>query len=95
MDQFLDQRLIDLQPAGGVEDQCVEPLRPGGVQGLARDPEHIGFAVLDEHRDVELFAQRGELIHGGRTIHVGGHQQRLPALLAEQAGELAAGGGLA
>ena len=41
-----------------------------------------------EDRDVELLAQRLELVDGGRAVGVGGHQQRRAALLAQVAGQL-------
>jgi hypothetical protein len=52
-------------------------LRFGEVQRFARDLLHVRLAALHEHRHVELFAERFELVHRRRAIHVGGDEQRL------------------
>ena len=48
-----------------------------------------------EDRDVDLLAEDLELLDGGGALHVGGDEQRLLALLLEQARELRAGRRLA
>ena len=45
-DQFLHQRLVNLQPAGGVENQSVAVVGPGEIQRLAGDFQNIRFAAF-------------------------------------------------
>ena len=56
---------------------------------------HVRFAALHEHGNVELFAQRFELVHGRRAIHIRRDEQRLATLLVEEPRELAGGSGFA
>ena len=88
-DQFLHQRFVDLQTAGGVEDQRVAIVGLGEVQRLAGDLQNIRFALLHEDRNFDLFAERLQLVHGRRTINVRRDEQRRAALLEQQLGELA------
>src|SRR5581483_3614630 len=94
-DQFLDERFVDLQPSGGVENQRVAIVLLRIFERAASDFEDVGFALADEDRDFDLLAEGFQLIHGGRTKNVRSHQQRGAALLEEQPGELGAGGGFA
>ena len=94
-DEFLHERLVNLQTARGVEDQNVPVVRAREVERLAGDFLHFGFAAFDERGNFELLAERFELVHRRRTIHVRRDQQRRAALLVQQARELAAGGRLA
>ena len=82
--EFLHQRFVDLQAAGGVENQRVTGLSRREIARFPGDFEDVRFASLDEHRDPQLFAERGELIHGGGSIDVGGHQQGRPTLFLQQ-----------
>ena len=50
---------------------------------------HRVALALVEHRQVDLLAERLELIDRGGTIHVGRDQQRAPALLFQPQRELA------
>ena len=95
-DQFLHQRFVDLQPAGGVEDERVPFV--GARRSRAPRGQCASTSVsprCDKHRQIELLAERFELVHRRRPINVGRHEQRRAALLLEQAGQLAARGGLA
>src|SRR5581483_11607970 len=80
-DQFLDERFVDLQPSGGVENQRVAIVLLRIFERAASDFEDVGFALADEDRDFDLLAEGFQLIHGGRTKNVRSHQQRGAALL--------------
>jgi len=94
-DQFPHQRLVNLQPARGIEDQRVPVVGPGEGQRLAGDLEHIGRAGVRVHGQRRLFADRLQLLHRRRAIHIRRHQQRGAPLLVQQSAQLAAGGRLA
>jgi hypothetical protein len=47
------------------------------------------------HGDLDAFAELLELEHGGRPLHVGGHQQHLAALALQVTRELRRDGRLA
>jgi hypothetical protein len=94
-DEFLHERLINLQPPGGVEDEGVAIIGFREVEGFAGDLQNVRLAAFQEHGDLDLFAERFELVHGRRTINVRGDKQRQAALLEQQFGELAGRGGLA
>src|SRR4051812_19935032 len=83
-DELLHERFINLQAAGGVEDEHVAIVGLRKLKSLARNLEHVGLAAFDEHRDLELLSERGELVHGRGTINVRGDEQRGAALFVEQ-----------
>ena len=94
-DQLLNERLVDLQPAGGIENEGVAILGRGEAQRLARDVEHVRFALLHENGHAQFFAQCGQLVHGRGPGDVQRDEQRLATLLLQEAGQLARAGGLA
>ena len=53
------------------------------------------MVALFVDRDVDLLAERLQLVDGGGAVDVGGDQQRIAALLAQVHGELAGVGRLA
>ena len=93
--QFLHQRLVNLQPAGGVENQHVAAVRFCEIERFTGDFRNVRFAAFHEDRQFKLFAERVQLVHGRRAINVRRHEQRLAALLLEQSREFAAGSGFA
>ena len=99
--QLAHQRVVDVEPAGGVEDDHVPP----GLLGLGdRRPADghrrpagdlpvrggLGQVGVDGHAD--LLAERLELFDGGRSLQVGRGQHRVVALGDQHLRELAAGG---
>ena len=88
--QFLDQRLVYLQPAGGVENQGVAQVRPREFKGPARDAQDVLLPLLDEDRHAHLLAQSRQLFHRRRPVNIRRHEQRRPALLQQPPAELAA-----
>ena len=83
------QRLIDVQPPGGIEEQHVETLQAGGFQGAAGDVDRL--LALDDRqgRDLGLFAKHRQLLLRGGPLYVErGHQRLLAPLLAHIFGKL-------
>ena len=93
--QFLHQRLVNLQPAGRVENERVAVVLPGEIQRLAGDFQNIRFPFERKDGHLDLPAQGFQLLHGRRAVDVRRHQQRLARLLLQPAGQLGAGGRLA
>ena len=77
---------VDGQAAGGVDDDDVAPEAPGLGHAPARGGDRI--TGLGEDRDIDLAAERAELLDGGGTLEVGADEQRVAALLLEPAGQL-------
>ena len=92
---LLHHRGIDLQPAGGIHQHRVVALLFGLAEAGGGDLLGLGLRAEAEYLHTDLGAQGFELIDGGRPIHVGGHQQRLAALLLEVQPQLGGGGGFA
>ena len=90
--QLVHRHFIDVQPAGGVEDDGIEEVLLGVVEGVAADVDGIGGRRFAVDRHADLLAEHFELIDGGGTLQVGGDQQRLAAALAQRQGELAGRG---
>ena len=92
--ELLHELVVDVQPAGGVDDGHVALLAREG-DAVARDVDRVdvGAGRVDRHADA--LGQRDELVDGGRTVDVGGDQHRALAVLLEQLGQLGAGRGLA
>ena len=95
VDEFLHQRRVNLEAAGGVENDGVVLVCLGESEGVAGDFEHIGRALLYEDGDFQFRAERGELVHRGGAVNVGGDEQDVFPLLLEQAGEFTRTGRLA
>ena len=83
-DKFLHQRLVDLQPAGCVEDDHVDAVLLGLGHRSVGDLIDVLFAAHQEAGEVELLGQRLELIHGGRSIDVGTDEQWLAVFSREE-----------
>ena len=71
--QLVQHRLVDVEPAGGVEDERREAARRRLLAGRAADLERRLAGVADD-RHVELRAERAELVHRGGPVGVGGGQ---------------------
>jgi len=85
-----------MQAAGGIDHHRIKSglLRIG--HALTHGFQRIRLHAFREHFRIDLFAERLQLLNGGRTHNVGGDQQTAPAVLALQdAGDLGGAGGLA
>ena len=94
-DEFLHHCIIDLQPAGGVENDHVDAVRLGLGHRAVGDLEHVLLAAHQETWQTELLGQGFELIHRGGAVNIRANEQRFAILVGEQAGEFSAGGGFA
>ena len=92
--ELVHQRLVDVQPARGVDDHDV-------AVGLLRSREPVAHGL---HRvgalgrvdgDVDLLAELLELLDRGGALEVRGDERGLAAFLAQQQRELRRGGRLA
>ena len=92
---LLHEDLVDAQATGGVDDDDVTDLAAGGIHATTGDVDdgRSGRRAVD--RDVERPAERLELVHGGRSVRVGGDEERSAAELHDVPGELGHAGGLA
>ena len=93
--ELLHQRLVDVQPAGGVEDDDVAAVRLRALDAVADRLDRVG-ALVGVDGDPDLRAELHELVDRGRAA--AGRRRRARACcpsLLEQQRELAGGGRLA
>ena len=89
------ERLVDLEPAGGVDDDDVAALRLRLLDPVARDRDRVLRRAVEVDGDLDLLAELLELVDRGRPLEVGGDERRrLALLLAEEQRELGRGGRL-
>jgi hypothetical protein len=93
--ELVHQRIVDVQPAGCVDDHDIESAVPRLGQGAARARDRIHLARGLVHPHARLLRHHGELLDGRRSPDVGGHQQRMTSLLDQIATELPRGRRLA
>ncbi len=84
---------VDVQPAGGVDDDHVGVLAIGLLQALLRELHRI--LALGPDRNPDLAAERAQLLDRSGPLQVGRDQQRAPALALEVGRDLRARGRLA
>ena len=95
--ELVHQRLVDVQAAGGVDDDDVAARRPAPRSSPSRRRPATGSCVsLAVDRDLDLLAELLELVDRGRALEVGGDERRacLPSLRRSSA-SFADGGRLA
>ena len=92
--QLVHQLLVDVQPAGGIQNHIVVAVIPGVSHRLFGDVHRVCRAHL-KHRDAGLLPHHLQLGDGGGAVDVAGHQQRPVPLLFEHQAQLAGMGGLA
>jgi len=90
---FLDEVGVDLEPAGGVEEDDVGVLREGGLEALPADGGHVLRIAVHVDTEFLLFRQDLELVDGRGAIDVAGDEKGPAALFLEQLAELGRGGG--
>ena len=94
--QLVYQGFIHLLTSRRVKNHDGSVLGPGPFQSLARHGHHVPAAwcgLINGHS--YLFRQRRQLVHGGGTHQVAGHQQGAAPLVLQAEGQLRAGRGLA
>ena len=92
IDQLLHQAVVDLEAAGGVDDDRVVAALAGIAQRVGGDVDRVlaGAFLIDGNAD--LLAQRLQLVDGGRAIDIGGDHvddDKFEAEVAAVAGKLA------
>src|SRR5581483_7811400 len=92
--ELLHQRLVDLQPAGGVDDDDVAALRARLLEALAGGRDGV-VSLGRVDRDLDLAAELLELRDRRRSLQIGGDEGRRLSLLAQEERELAGGRRLA
>ncbi|RMQ38992.1 Membrane protein [Pseudomonas syringae pv. actinidiae] len=87
---------IDVQTTGGIDDDHVDELQPGFLDGSQGDIHRLLADIGREERHADVVGQGFKLLDGGGTVHVDRHHHHgfLFALFKE-ARQLASGGGLA
>src|SRR5262249_2215008 len=91
--QLVHQLSIDLEPAGGVENDHVEAVLFRVSDGVLADLDRVGCLRID--RDVDLLAEDLELLDGGGALQVGRDEEWATTLVAKLERQLAARGRLA
>ena len=94
--ELAHQLLVDVQPAGGIQDHHVEPLARCGLERARGDRERRLARHDRQALDARLARQHRELLLRRRALHVErGEQRLLPLAGPEAQRELGAGRGLA
>ena len=66
--QLGHQRLIDVQPAGGVENHHVTAVFPGEIDGVATHLHRVFILTLRIHGHFRLLSQRVQLVDCRGTL---------------------------
>ena len=89
-------RLIDLQAAGGSDNQYIDHFPARGLQRSLRDFDRVLAGLRREEFHSDLFGQRTQLLDRGRTIDVAADHHHLFLLaLGQQPRQFGNRGGLA
>ena len=90
--QLLHQRFVDVQAAGGVDDQHVLAVIPGVLDGFLGGFDGA-LGALFKHRHAHLLTHHLQLLDSGGAVNIAGGQQGLFALLGEITRQLGGHGG--
>ncbi len=91
---FLHQRLVNGQAAGGIDQQHVKVMLFGVIERGAGDVQGFLVGVLGEPLGTGLGGDGFELLDGRRAVHVARHGQHfLLALFDQVLGQFGRGGG--
>ena len=91
--QLVHQHFVDLQTAGGIDDQHVAAQVAGTLDGFLRGLNGILGAVL-VNRHLHLLTDHLQLLDSGGAVDVTGGEHGLLALLDQPTGQLGGHGGL-
>jgi len=92
---FLDEILIDLETAGGVEDDAVGVLLLGGGEAGGADGRDILGDAVGVKAELFLLRENFKLVDGGGAVNVAPDDEGAIAALFEHAAEFGGGGGFA
>ena len=90
--QLIHQSLVHMQTAGGIQKHHVIATLTGVENGFLGSLNRI-LSALFKDRDAQLLAADLQLLDGGGTVDVAGHQQGVSSLPLLQACQLGAVGG--
>ena len=93
--ELVHQFVVDVQAAGGVDEDHVAGGEFGFLDGAADDFERLVGAGAGPELRADGFGDLRELFARGGTVDVGGNDEGAMAVLREPFGELAGGGGFA
>src|SRR5579872_5662647 len=93
--EFVHQFVVDMQAAGGVDENHVVCREFCFAHGAANDFERLVSTRAGPHRSMGGFGDLRELLARGGTIHVCRNDDGTMAICAEPLTELASGGGFA
>ena len=93
-DQFVHERLVDLQASRGIDDQNVVASALRFFFCLECDVLCDLVVAVGKDRNIDRLADDLELIDRRRSVDIAGREHRLFAVFLEICRELAAGGGL-
>ena len=86
---FLDERRVDFLSARGIENLDVAALFRGPIKARGRRAAHIFFLrIRSVNRDLDLPAERGQLLDRRRPLQIAGDEERRASLLLEIPGQL-------
>ena len=91
--QFFHQLFVNMQTAGGIDDNRIAGQVRRFIQRLPGNVHRGYFVAQGKHRYAYLLAQHLQLGNGGRTVHVGGNQQRALLFLLQIVSQLTHRGG--
>ena len=92
--EFVHQLIVNVQAAGGVDEDDVAGGKFGFVDCAANNFERLVGASAGPDRGADGFGDLRELFARGGTVDVGGNDERAMAVLREPFCEFAGGGGL-
>ena len=89
--QLGHQLLVDVEAAGGVDDEDVATVLTGAVEGPGGDLDRVGVGPLLVDMGAGAAADGDELVDGGGTVDVAGGERDVFAAFRQVLGELRAG----
>ena len=92
--QFPDHGFIDLQPAGGVNDQIIRAGTAGFLQGVHGEHGNVLRGAVRIDRHTNRFRQNFQLIDGSRAVHVRRGKLNFFAFFLQVESQFSGGGGL-
>ena len=86
---FLDERRVDFLAARCIENLDITALFRGPIETCRRRAAHIFFLrIRSVNRDLDLAAERGQLLDGRRPLQIAGDEERRASLLFQKPREL-------
>ena len=84
IDELLDEIVVDLQTAGGIQDDGIQIVKLRVGDGAAGDRVDVFRLAIREDIDAELLREDFDLVDGGGSVEVAADEQRLAFQLVLQ-----------